>query len=149
MILEYQYDSYEDEYDDTYDYSDIKLNATAELDQLLEKTKLHPINPIEIHESKLVDILLNNPSFFSTKNSPERIKFIKETGLTNQQIQGWASYLERNPSKKQNILEKYEWKGNEPIQVYTEMEISTGRKRHDRKKRHAQKLQKGMGGKEG
>lgn len=157
-ILDYQYDSYDDEYDDTFDYSDVKLNVLSDLQDIDE------INPIQVNESRLVGILENNPGFFSSdqKKSEERIRFCKETGLSNQQIEGWYSNLERNPRQKENILRKYEWQGNIPLHEENQEQgdgspvsaserntASSGRGRgrgHSRKKGHIRKLQKGMGG---
>jgi hypothetical protein len=168
MILEYQYDSYDDEYDDTYDYSDIKLKDTPDIDDMLDNVTIEPpkievesVDPIKNYESRLVGYLQKDSSFFSQnmRKSVERVQFCTETGLTNQQIEGWYSFLERNPRKKAKILEKYEWQGNTSIQesqnekvepvdsTRTSSPAQRGKGRnHGRKKGHIYKLQKGMGG---
>ncbi|CAG8454843.1 15988_t:CDS:2 [Acaulospora morrowiae] len=109
---------YEDEYDDTYDSSGLKmrgidLHLVDELDE--GSTSRQNIDPSIIHEGELVRALQSNPSVFeksrAAKNSAERDRLKKVTQMTDEQLEGWFIMFQRNP-RKDRILATYEWRGN-------------------------------------
>ncbi|KAI9103339.1 hypothetical protein DFS34DRAFT_608350 [Phlyctochytrium arcticum] len=123
-LLATQYEDMDDEYDDTYDTSEIKLAGTIELHLVDEEENIvyvkqqhgPPADPAAEYTSDLISLYQSNPSVFqrSQRRHPERAKLRQRTGLSDEQIEGWFSMFERDPKKKQ-ILAKYEWKGNKPI----------------------------------
>ena len=104
-ILEYQFDDYDDEYDDTYDSSDIKLADATEIDALDTPVPAQPPNsntntpdPSRAYEYLLVQYYQSDPALFisSRRKTPDRAQLKTQTGLSDEQIEGWAKMLERN-----------------------------------------------------
>ncbi len=136
--LEYQFDEYDDEYDDTYDSSDIKLADTTEIDMLDTPVPTQPpvletgssSDPGKAHEYILVQYYQSDPAVFANtrRKTPDRALLKTQTGLSDEQIEGWGKMLERNvcflhlyslseKPRKDAILERYEWRGNKNEQV--------------------------------
>ncbi|KAI8820082.1 uncharacterized protein EV422DRAFT_531529 [Fimicolochytrium jonesii] len=121
-LLAVQYDEYDDEYDDTYDDNDIKLAGTIEAptpDAPITTTAapIHvPDDPIAPHEPALMAVYMSTPDVFDRANrkGATRVRLREETGLSDQQIEGWGSMLRRNP-RKDKLLAKYEWRGNRAL----------------------------------
>ena len=72
----------DDEYNDTYD----DLIPTNQLEDVSKTEQL------------LVAYYLNNPEIFhkSSKGTKERLKLIKDTGMSDEQLQGWYTMLNRS-----------------------------------------------------
>ena len=97
-IISMMQDDDNDEYDDTYD--DL-------LPQQVEDGEVDKIEQI------LVECYTSSPEIFhkSAKGSKARLKLIQDTGMSDEQLQGWYVMLNRSKAKGK-ILEKYEWRGN-------------------------------------
>lgn len=98
-------DMYEDEYDDTYDdINDAAGVATVgqEDAQDIVKQKATHLDPGIQHESLLVHLFMENPDILArnstTRKSPKRIELRKQTGMTDEQLEGWAIMFSRNVS---------------------------------------------------
>ncbi|TBU46710.1 hypothetical protein BD309DRAFT_857488 [Dichomitus squalens] len=50
-----------------------------------------------------------------TRRSKARVDLKAQTGMTDEQIEGWKIMLEKDPKKKEKILAKHEFSGNKPI----------------------------------
>ncbi|KAJ3164381.1 hypothetical protein HDU88_005479 [Geranomyces variabilis] len=125
-----KYDMYDDEYDDAYDTSDIKLSGKAEPpteteeveDALLKKKHgaalADVIDPFAAAEADLVAAYTTSPAVFakSARKQAAREALKKKTRMTDEQIEGWGTMLERNP-KKHKVLERYEFRGNKAMPV--------------------------------
>ena len=93
-------------YDDTYDSTDIKLDATVDLDfeqdsELMEAEDAKPVesvNSAELFESLLVNMFNTDPSIFDASNRkhPKRLQLAQKTQMSNEQIEGWYKMLLRN-----------------------------------------------------
>jgi hypothetical protein len=93
----YSYDEYDDEYDDTYD----GLGETPVLDAVTTEDATDAISdPTAPFEAELVQRWMSNPSLFerTSRRSKDREQLRKLTGLTDEQIEGWAIQLQRNVS---------------------------------------------------
>ncbi|KAG9298841.1 hypothetical protein G9A89_015862 [Geosiphon pyriformis] len=121
-IIENAYNMYEDEYDDTYDTSGLKTGAVDIhlLDELEESqdSQRHgdQIDPGIIHESELIKTYTTDPSVFERTNQVRKSKKREElrriTQMTDEQLEGWFIMFQRNP-RKDRLLEKYEWRGQQ------------------------------------
>ncbi|KAJ3026965.1 hypothetical protein HK097_006269, partial [Rhizophlyctis rosea] len=123
-LLDTQYDDYDDEYDDTYDSTDIKLAGTVELHMLDEDENLvdgkrveEPEDPFAQFEPELVGLYESNKGIFDkgARKTPEREKFKKRTGMSDEQLEGWGKMFDRNP-RRGKVMEKYEWRGNKAVE---------------------------------
>ncbi|TFK25237.1 hypothetical protein FA15DRAFT_668775 [Coprinopsis marcescibilis] len=78
-----------------------------------EGTKSDGINIESILELAYVA----DPAVFArdrnTRHSKARMNLSAKTGWQHEQIEGWAIMLERNPKKKERILMKHEFRGNQ------------------------------------
>ncbi|KAJ3277039.1 hypothetical protein HDV01_000091 [Terramyces sp. JEL0728] len=112
-ILATQYD--DDEYDDTYDSADFVPVSNEDLPKDNDYSKPDPI------EKKLVEMYNINEAIFhqSQRKSLARQALVKQTGWSNEQIEGWYIMLNRNP-KKDLVLQKYEFKGNKHVEEHPE-----------------------------
>ncbi|CDO70996.1 hypothetical protein BN946_scf184830.g28 [Trametes cinnabarina] len=74
-----------------------------------------PRNP----EAVLEQAYIRDPKLFErdgqTRRSKGRADLKAQTGMTDEQIEGWRIMLERDPKKKENLLAKYEFTGNKPL----------------------------------
>ncbi|KAJ3161369.1 hypothetical protein HDU86_007151 [Geranomyces michiganensis] len=125
-----KYDMYDDEYDDAYDTSDIKLSGKAEPPTETEEVeeavlnKKHGavladvIDPFAAAEADLVAAYTISPAVFAktARKQPAREGLKKKTRMTDEQIEGWGTMLERNP-KKHKVLERHEFRGNRALHV--------------------------------
>ncbi|ORE06779.1 hypothetical protein BCV72DRAFT_118389 [Rhizopus microsporus var. microsporus] len=112
-IMQRVIDMYEDEYDDTYD--DINdaagvVTMGQEEAQDVVKRKVVVQDPGAEHEQLLVHVYMDNPDVLkrngTARKSPKRAELRKQTGMTDEQLEGWAIMFNRNP-RKQRILDKY------------------------------------------
>ncbi|KAJ3326038.1 hypothetical protein HDV06_002423 [Boothiomyces sp. JEL0866] len=108
-ILATQFD--DDEYDDTYDSVDFLPASNEDLPKDSVDSKPDPI------EKKLVEMYNVNEAIFhqSQRKSLARQALVKQTGWSNEQIEGWYIMLNRNP-KKDFVLQKYEFRGNKHVE---------------------------------
>ncbi|KAJ3056816.1 hypothetical protein HK102_011142, partial [Quaeritorhiza haematococci] len=127
LILNTLYDEYEDEYDDTYDSTDATVVAIEA--HLPDEDDGKPTtrgsaagssaggttsDPFASYEEILVNLFMSNPSVFepTRRKDPERARLKKETGMADEQIEGWGKMFARNPNKAR-IIERYEWRGQQ------------------------------------
>ncbi|OZJ03297.1 hypothetical protein BZG36_02276 [Bifiguratus adelaidae] len=117
-ILERVYNMYEDEYDDTYDdintaSGPIDITMVDEIDQdrPLKPTVERKTDASVEHEASLIQAYTGNAKIFerssAARKSQERIALRKQTGMSDEQLEGWAIMLDRNP-RKDRILDKYQ-----------------------------------------
>ncbi|KAJ3182296.1 hypothetical protein HDU87_008458 [Geranomyces variabilis] len=125
-----KYDMYDDEYDDAYDTSDIKLSGkaeppteTEEVEDVVLKKKhgaalADVVDPFAAAEAELVAAYTSSPAVFakSARKQAAREALKKKTQMSDEQIEGWGTMLERNP-KKHRVLERYEFRGNKAMPV--------------------------------
>lgn len=101
-------DMYDDEYDDTYDdINDAGIPSTVDNgdgDSALDivKKKQQENDPGSQNESLLVHTLVENPDLFgrkgSIRKSTKRAELRKRTGMSDEQLEGWAIMFNRNVS---------------------------------------------------
>ncbi|KAI9069675.1 hypothetical protein FKP32DRAFT_1671178 [Trametes sanguinea] len=74
-----------------------------------------PRNP----EAILEQTYIRDPKLFDrdgqTRRSKARADLKAQTGMSDEQIEGWRIMLERDPKKKERLLAKYEFTGNKPL----------------------------------
>ncbi|KAI0631281.1 hypothetical protein C8Q77DRAFT_1219404 [Trametes polyzona] len=62
---------------------------------------------------------IRDPKLFDrdgqTRRSKARADLKAQTGMTDEQIEGWKIMLERDPKKKERMLAKHEFSGNKPL----------------------------------
>jgi hypothetical protein len=124
----HHYDMYDDEYDDTWDginefnvnidNNDDDKDGNAEGDEA-EKPKKQERNdaggssdPGIIYKATLMKWLESHPDVFLRNNrkSKHRKQLIDETGMSNEQIEGWYTMYQRNKKKRDEANNKS--KGN-------------------------------------
>ncbi|KAI0659726.1 hypothetical protein C8Q70DRAFT_1053569 [Cubamyces menziesii] len=70
-------------------------------------------------ETVLEQAYIRDPKLFDrdgqTRRSKARADLKAQTGMTDEQIEGWRIMLERDPKKKEKMLAKYEFTGNKPL----------------------------------
>ncbi|KNE57922.1 hypothetical protein AMAG_04762 [Allomyces macrogynus ATCC 38327] len=111
-------DEYDDEYDDTYDSVDAPV---ADGDESSE-VSLRPVrnvmrggevggvaDPAHPHEEVLFRAFTTNPAVLERagKKDPARAALRSKTGLTDQQIEGWAVMLKRDPRRVRQLEARY------------------------------------------
>ncbi|KAI8853951.1 hypothetical protein BC829DRAFT_260852 [Chytridium lagenaria] len=100
---------YDDEYDDTYDSTDIKFAGTIELQMLDEvETQVSPASRVRApipevrpeEEVLMQQFVSGNTKVFelASRKSPERGKLRLQTGMTDEQIEGWFKMTSRDVS---------------------------------------------------
>ncbi|KAI8082593.1 uncharacterized protein B0P05DRAFT_570822 [Gilbertella persicaria] len=113
-VLQRVVDMYDDEYDDTYDDINDAGVPTADVDgdsavDVLKKRQ-HIEDPGVQNESLLIHTFVERPDVFNRKSSvrksKDRAALRRQTGMSHEQIEGWAIMFNRNP-RKQRILDKY------------------------------------------
>ncbi|PGH19312.1 hypothetical protein AJ80_04065 [Polytolypa hystricis UAMH7299] len=100
------FDSDDDERDDTYDLADVggtvdSLPPGTDADADITMDRQQP--PTESNDTKLYTLYKTNPSLFArdapTRRSPHRANLRRETGMTDEAIEGWALMLSRDPKR--------------------------------------------------
>ncbi|KAI0355904.1 hypothetical protein OH77DRAFT_1401732 [Trametes cingulata] len=85
-----------------------------------------PRNPETILELAYI----RDPKLFDrdgqTRRSKARADLKAQTGMTDEQIEGWKIMLERDPKKKERMLAKHEFSGNRPLSQPLEPSTSSG-----------------------
>lgn len=98
------FDSDEDERDDTYDVADVggALDNTVDTDARKN---------VSAQELTLFKAWKSNPEFFArdtkTRMSQPRRQLRRETGMDNEQLEGWAIMLSRDPSAVSRLEAKH------------------------------------------
>ncbi|KAI0233882.1 hypothetical protein L0F63_001541 [Massospora cicadina] len=91
------YNQYDDEYDDTYDQD---LQGLAEPDETPEDPSLR-------HEATLYSAYTDNPNLFQkskeARSSKARASLRHTTGMSDEQLEGWASMLRREPARQKRL----------------------------------------------
>jgi hypothetical protein len=101
-------DMYDDEYDDTYDDINDASGALEggddgdnALDVVRAKKEVH-VDPGIQNESALVHTFVDNPEVFgrsgAVRKSSKRAELRKQTGMSDEQLEGWAIMFNRNVS---------------------------------------------------
>ncbi|KAI8321437.1 hypothetical protein GQ54DRAFT_289616 [Martensiomyces pterosporus] len=126
----------DDEYDDTYDDTaqDGAVIDTPDADEYLaaahqsrSKDSLHgessaaaadtQTDPTRAWEEVLVRQYTTDPTVFERKKEkrklPARQALRQQTGLSDEQLEGWYVMFQRNP-RRQQMADRYEWRGEQP-----------------------------------
>ncbi|KAF1799245.1 hypothetical protein V8B55DRAFT_1361949 [Mucor lusitanicus] len=115
-VLQRVVDMYDDDYDDTYDdINDAGVPSTMEngdgdaaVDVVRKKQEV--VDPGIENESLLVHSFVDNAELFArnstARKSTKRAELRKRTGMTDEQLEGWAIMFKRNP-RKDRILDRY------------------------------------------
>ncbi|KMP05645.1 hypothetical protein CISG_04449 [Coccidioides immitis RMSCC 3703] len=110
------FDSDDDEHDDTYDVADVggtvdSMPPGAGIDPDVEATQRLRSGLREDTESTLFSLYKSNPEAFkrdaATRRSQQRISLRKETGMTDESIEGWAVMLSRDPKRMARMEHDY------------------------------------------
>lgn len=114
LALLYQAD--EDEPDDTYlenETGSSKIRAVDDGEQLTPSVDSNLQDKMMQVEYKLFGIYQSSPQLFQreSRKSPEREHLKKETSWTDEQIEGWARMLEKNPKRFRLLEEHYLFAG--------------------------------------
>ncbi|KAI1910871.1 hypothetical protein LOZ65_006294 [Ophidiomyces ophidiicola] len=105
------FDFDEDERDDTYDIADVggAIDAQISFDPETPRSLNSGIN--EEKECFLFKVYKSDPSLFNrdatTRRSPQRSSLRKDTSLTDEIIEAWATMLSRDPRRKARIERDY------------------------------------------
>ncbi|KAI8144196.1 hypothetical protein BJV82DRAFT_608644 [Fennellomyces sp. T-0311] len=112
-VLKRIYDMYEDEYDDQYDAFNevsgpVDLSAVENeeaADVVMKKNK--STDNVEA-EGDLIHAYVEHRDWFNrtSRKSKERHVLEQKTGMSAEQIEGWAIMMDRNP-RRQRVLDKY------------------------------------------
>lgn len=100
------FDSDDDERDDTYDVADVggAVDNTVDTDE-------RPQSYNDANEAVLFKSWKENPELFArdskTRSSNVRQQFKRETGMTDEQIEGWAIMLNRDKRTQERLQDKY------------------------------------------
>jgi len=112
------FDSDDDERDDTYDAADVGGTVDSSLSRPggVEDVPLVPVS--QDAEATLVGAYQATPKLFErdnvTRKGKEREKLRGDTGMTDEQIEGWAVMLGRDPNRKRRLMARYgEWSGKQ------------------------------------
>ncbi|KAI8972930.1 hypothetical protein BDB01DRAFT_854301 [Pilobolus umbonatus] len=107
QVLQRVIDMYDDEYDDSYDAIHDPSMEIPESVDTIQASSGH-LDPSLQNESRLVECYMEVPDVFNRKSrtSAHRKKLKEQTGMTDEQLEGWAIMFNRNP-RKDKILEKY------------------------------------------
>ncbi|KAK4204532.1 hypothetical protein QBC40DRAFT_272514 [Triangularia verruculosa] len=103
------FDSDDDERDDTYDAADVGGTVDTSLgDEILPDGA----------EALLYRSYQAEPALFSrdskSRSGPDRLKLKQETGMTDEQIEGWAVMLQRDANLQKRLQRRYgEWTGEQ------------------------------------
>ncbi|KAL7319497.1 hypothetical protein PS15m_002626 [Mucor circinelloides] len=115
-VLQRVVDMYDDDYDDTYDdINDAGVPSAMEngdgdaaVDVVRKKQEV--VDPGIENESLLVHSFVDNAELFArnstARKSTKRAELRKRTGMTDEQLEGWAIMFKRNP-RKDRILDRY------------------------------------------
>lgn len=89
------YNQYEDEYDDTYDQD---MQGPAEPGE---------VDPSLKHEAVIYSAFTDNPDLFQkskeARASKARAGLRSTTGMSDEQLEGWASMLRREPGRQKRL----------------------------------------------
>jgi len=129
------YDMYDDEYDDTWDginefnvnidNNDDDKDKDAEGDEPEKPTKQNNAgnssDPGIANKSVLMKWLESHPDVFLRNNrkSKHRKQLIDETGMSNEQIEGWYTMYQRNKKKREEAKNKSKGNKNTNSQTTT------------------------------
>ncbi|KAG0673113.1 hypothetical protein C6P43_001661 [Kluyveromyces marxianus] len=118
------YDATEDERDDTYDEAEVKQASSSRV-SIDIGNKSTGNNEEEIHqpettskydqiEGYLWELLKRDKVLFTRqkRGSKQRSDMKKQTGWSDEQIEGWSRMIEKSPKRAQLLEEKYIFKGN-------------------------------------
>ncbi|ORZ39230.1 hypothetical protein BCR44DRAFT_1427473 [Catenaria anguillulae PL171] len=127
---------WDDEYDDTYDSVDVRVAdgtaeeeveaggagggarktgaATANIKRSNVGSEAMVNDPAAKFEEDLFRAWSASPGVFerSGKRLPERARLRERTGMSDQQIEGWASMLRRTPARVRHLQNRYQFAGN-------------------------------------
>ncbi|KIW69294.1 hypothetical protein PV04_05176 [Phialophora macrospora] len=116
------FDSDDDERDDTYDVADVggTIDATLDTDDRPRTVKAPDQNP---HEETLFRAWRDNQELYArdskTRISKVRQDLKRDTGMSDEQIEGWAIMLKKDPKLQDRLEKKYAatsaFKGNQAI----------------------------------
>ncbi|CAN6668250.1 hypothetical protein TRVA0_040S00694 [Trichomonascus vanleenenianus] len=97
------YEADEDERDDTYAEAEALEESTPESSKAVDKT-----------EQYLWEMYESSPQLFAkeSRKSSARGKMRSVTDWSDEQIEGWARMLERQPKRKQILQQRYMFSGN-------------------------------------
>uniref|UniRef100_A0A060T8D3 ARAD1D10406p n=1 Tax=Blastobotrys adeninivorans TaxID=409370 RepID=A0A060T8D3_BLAAD len=103
MKLAAEEQEYEDELDDTYEEAEAHTGDTP--------ASAAALNAIEKY---LWDYLNRLPDLFArtARKSKQRQEMKRRTEWTDEQIEGWARNIEKNPTVKRRLEDKYMFRGN-------------------------------------
>lgn len=109
-IMSLAYDPDEDEVDDTYDEVDVKVP-----DQQLNEELTDDAAQGDLVEQALLLALETNEAVFGRQNrrTPARAQLRAQSKLSDEQIEGWKSMLDREPKRRAALLAKYEFSGDQ------------------------------------
>lgn len=138
-------DMYDDEYDDTseaYIESNLDkvpiddvptrlsrvtkgMNNENTLENEEDIYKKIAVNSIDKYEPDFVQLYEKDKRIFSKsfRKTKERAALLLNTGLSNEQIEGWFTMMERDEKFRNTTLAKYEWKGNMVVNIKEEEEV--------------------------
>lgn len=107
------FDSDDDERDDTYDVADVggAVDNTVDTDARPRGRSTKEHEEIDISERNLFKAWRSNPEMFAhdskTRLSKPRQQLKRETGMGDEQIEGWALMLSRDDAGAQKLENKY------------------------------------------
>ena len=120
------FDSDDDERDDTYDVADVggTVDATIDTDERRRPERDQDQNP---HEETLFRAWKDNQQLFArdskTRVSKVRQDFKRDTGMSDEQIEGWAIMLNKDHKLQEQLEKKYSatqtFRGNQASLVST------------------------------
>jgi activating signal cointegrator complex subunit 2 len=107
------FDSDDDERDDSYDVADVggAVDNTVDTDARPRARKPKAHEEPDVNEQTLFRAWKSNPELFArdnkTRMSQPRQQFKRETGMGDEQIEGWALMLSRDDTAAQKLEQKY------------------------------------------
>ncbi|KAF7504439.1 hypothetical protein GJ744_002243 [Endocarpon pusillum] len=107
------FDSDDDERDDTYDVADVggAVDNTVDTDARPAKNRTKEHEETDVNEQTLFNAWRSHPEMFArdskTRLSKPRQQLKSETGMGDEQIEGWALMLARDDARIQKLENKY------------------------------------------
>jgi activating signal cointegrator complex subunit 2 len=107
------FDSDDDERDDTYDVADVggAVDNTVDTDARPRRRGDREHEEVDVNERTLFKAWRSHPEIFArdskTRISKPRQELKRETGMGDEQIEGWAIMLERDDAAVQKLENKY------------------------------------------
>ncbi|RJE26787.1 CUE domain protein [Aspergillus sclerotialis] len=121
------FDSDDDERDDTYDVADVGGTVDSVVPSSTDAEAARTRNEAEEADLSLFRAYKSNPALFgrdaATRHSQPRSALKRETGMTDEAIEGWAVMLNRDPKRLSKLEDRLALSAGGPGGVHTQPDL--------------------------